>query len=196
MWGARGRRGGIPARACLITNETVVVGLEALLVPEPPLEQEADEISEKCKEGEGFQGLLERTTTNTERRVEGAVVEVVILSREDEGSEPKVREDPGQGGEVSLVGLDQRENEGGHVEDDINGSNCDPVGNMGVRREFGNEVGSYAHDDDRRDPVQPVVQQGRQAEHLARRTLIILVCYSSSGHAGQMVGMQSVGVRG
>jgi hypothetical protein len=47
---------------------------------------------------------------------------VVILGRENEGCEPKVRKDPGNRGEVSFVRLNNREKQGGDVHECVDGS--------------------------------------------------------------------------
>lgn len=73
----------------------------------------------QSEESKSLERLLERALVDHPRRVDLTVVEVVILSREDEGREPEVREDPCYGAEVALVFVVGGEEHGGEVEDGV-----------------------------------------------------------------------------
>lgn len=69
------------------------VGVLAAVGPQgPKFEEHAEKCENKGEEDEGFIGSL-ASACNEGRRVEEAVVRVVVLGGEDEGSEPEVGED-------------------------------------------------------------------------------------------------------
>jgi hypothetical protein len=75
--------------------------------------------SDECK---CLQRLLERAFIDKRRRVGYAVAVVVVLSRKDKGCKPEVRENPGDWGKISLVRLDDREEQRWEVEEGVNSS--------------------------------------------------------------------------
>jgi len=115
---------------------------------------------------------------STVRRRPSTAPEIIVLGRENEGREPEIRIDPGERGKVSFVGFHQGKDEGGEVEEGIDGGNSNPVRQLRIGVPLGDKVRSYTHDNDGRDPVQEVVYERQGADHLARGVRVsVVVCH-------------------
>lgn len=125
----------------LVRVNGVVRALEAVDVPEATFEKRADEVGKavvqvsnnlpcamgprlvqghlQSKESKSLKRLLQAALVDESRRARRAATVVVVLRREDEGCEPEVGKDPGERGEVALVGFHEGQDKGGKVEESV-----------------------------------------------------------------------------
>jgi hypothetical protein len=77
----------------------------------------------QSEESKCLKRLLQAAVVEEGRRIDGtATIVVVVLHREDEGREPEVGEYPSQRGEVALVEFHKGQDEGGEVQEGVDGA--------------------------------------------------------------------------
>jgi len=159
-----------------------VARLESLEIPESCLEDETNEVGEEGNKCERLQCPLEFWFINAGGRMRRDS-KVIILRREDEGREPKVRKDPGNRGKVSLVRLDSREKQRGDVHECVKGSNGDPVSQMSICTKMMDEIRGDTQDDQGAYKVEQVVGKNRRSVGTIRalgRSAVVVRCVFAS----------------
>jgi hypothetical protein len=81
----------------------------------------ANDANLQSNESKSLKCLLHAALVHKRRRAKCATAVFVVLRREDEGSEPEVREDPGERSKVSFVRFHGGERESGKVEEGVDG---------------------------------------------------------------------------
>lgn len=111
----------------LILDKSCIGTADTIDIIQPSLQRRTHNISEKSKKSKRLNRLLKRALVHKRRGPQRTATVVVVLCGEDEGREPEVGEDPGEGGAVAFVAFHSGESDGGDVEEGVDGGDGEPV---------------------------------------------------------------------